>query len=137
MICHEIVEFMNNDINTRDYGVYGNSVIIKTFKDDFENSFLSIELFASPSRFGLTIAVYWFNFDRDWWKKQDSVTKHEMQNMTFEINNKVLCGYAFVSAVSLATIGVSIKYSNCIFDENIRKLMSTYSNIKLENCIIL
>lgn len=138
MLWHEIVEFMNNELVTRDFGICYEDDFIKTFKDETGCEFLYITIRTN----GYDAASYWLLYDRDWWERQSATTIYKFNGMTFQVNNMRLYTNVFVDIelVSVNKIGeflnsnVAIEYNDCVFSENIGRRLCKNKHAKLNNC---
>lgn len=135
--CNEVIKFMNNDLDTRDFTNHYDDDLIKTFNEECGNVILKISLTNNRPDMG----CYWFDYNRVWWKKQTATDLEFIKKMVFQLNNKHISLIVFIHS-TLSGGGVTmfnntdmkIEYINCVFNKGINSNQNAYETIIFTNC---
>ena len=141
-LYNKVVEFMNNDLDTRDLSDNYKNYIIKTFNDKSDDKIVEISI----TRNWPSLVVYWFDYNRSWYEKLNNREIDYVNGMKFQMNNKyVSVRVNLVSQISRENgrsmfnnfSEMKLEYIDCIFDENYKINLSIHDTMEFKNCIFM
>ncbi len=141
-LYNKVVEFMNNDLDTRDLSGNYKNYIIKTFNDKSGDKIVEISI----TRNWPSLVVYWFDYNRSWYEKLNNREIDYVNGMKFQMNNKyVSVRVNLVSQISRENgrsmfnnfSEMKLEYIDCIFDENYKINLSIHDTMEFKNCIFM